>query len=325
MKKEDKLTFVEFAHHSERLFSDWINSSEVKDYDGLKELILLENFKDNVPAEIKLYIEEKQTTELQTAARLADEYNLTHPVNSKKHEPARDRKPNRPDSFVNYCHICRQNGHHSKECRRADKGPFSSYHQREPTCFSCNQRGHVSRDCPKRKDVRIPVNIVSRKSVNGEADRWKETVRHFGDYLSKGQIYANPNGKFRKSVTSLRDTASACSLILRSALPEGAEISFKDKVILEGIPGADVICPSTKIRIEDKLVQTTGAVKLLIVDALPVFGVDLVVGNDIGRKPPVATIVMSESERNDVRVVSGGRGDGESDSVSEIEERERER
>ena len=66
----------------------------------------------------------------------------------------------------------------------------------------------MSGDCPKRKDIRVPVNIVNLKNVNGDANRWEETVRHFGYYLSNCQIHT-PKRRIKKSVKTLRDTALA--------------------------------------------------------------------------------------------------------------------
>ena len=94
---------------------------------------------------------------------------------------------------------------------------------------------------------------------------------------------------------TLRDTATAVSLICRDALPEGAQISNTDEVILGGFPNTCTVCPMTEVCLEDKAVKVSGIVKIAVVEELPVYGVDVVVGNDLGRKEAVTNPIVSES------------------------------
>ena len=71
-------TFVEFARVKEQLFDRWCHSKKVnKDFEKLRQLILIEEFKRRIPFHMKTFIDEKQVENLQ-AADLADEYFLTH-------------------------------------------------------------------------------------------------------------------------------------------------------------------------------------------------------------------------------------------------------
>ena len=47
-------------------------------YEKLKQLVLLEEFKKCVPTPIKTYLEEQKVDDLQRAVILADDYKLTH-------------------------------------------------------------------------------------------------------------------------------------------------------------------------------------------------------------------------------------------------------
>ena len=78
-RKVDKQTYTEFAHEKEALLDRWCASKEVaKDFEKLRELILIEEFKACVPTNIKTYIDEQKATTLHQAAILADDYSLTH-------------------------------------------------------------------------------------------------------------------------------------------------------------------------------------------------------------------------------------------------------
>ena len=48
----------------------------------LREIILLKEFKNNIPSEIRTHLEEQRVTELCAAGMMADSYELTHKKSS---------------------------------------------------------------------------------------------------------------------------------------------------------------------------------------------------------------------------------------------------
>ena len=56
------------------MFDHWCTSKEIK----LRQLMLLEEFKTCLPAEIKTYLDEQKVDTLHQAAIRADDYSLTH-------------------------------------------------------------------------------------------------------------------------------------------------------------------------------------------------------------------------------------------------------
>ena len=78
-KKEGDKTHVEFGREKERLLDRWCASEEIrKDYERLRQMILLEEFKNCVHPAIKNYIAEQKASTLSKAAEMADEYFLSH-------------------------------------------------------------------------------------------------------------------------------------------------------------------------------------------------------------------------------------------------------
>ena len=64
-KKVDKQTYAEFAHEKEALLDRWCASKEVaKDFEKLRQLILIEEFKVCVPTNIKTYVTGFEKTRL---------------------------------------------------------------------------------------------------------------------------------------------------------------------------------------------------------------------------------------------------------------------
>ena len=71
--KDDRRTYVEFAREKERLFNRWCMSQEVEgDYTRLHQLLLIEEFKNCLPNEVKTYLDENKVETIHRAATLAD-------------------------------------------------------------------------------------------------------------------------------------------------------------------------------------------------------------------------------------------------------------
>ena len=78
-KKENDKTHVEFGREKERLLDRWFDSEEIKkDYERIRQMFLMEEFKNCVHPAIKNYITEQKANTLSKAAVMADEYFLSH-------------------------------------------------------------------------------------------------------------------------------------------------------------------------------------------------------------------------------------------------------
>ena len=78
-RKQESQTHVKFAHEKEVYFDRWCNSIEVgTDFEKLRQVILIEEFKRCVRDGIKTYLDEQKVENLAKAAAYADDYALTH-------------------------------------------------------------------------------------------------------------------------------------------------------------------------------------------------------------------------------------------------------
>ena len=77
-QKSPDTTFIEFAEELSRLFEKWLKPSGARDYESLKNLMLLDQFKFRVPPDLRMYLEEREVTNFNQAAKLADTYFMTH-------------------------------------------------------------------------------------------------------------------------------------------------------------------------------------------------------------------------------------------------------
>lgn len=78
LKKRDGQTFCEFGREKEALFDRWCQSTTVHNFEELRDLILLEEFRNCLPDKICTYINEQKVKTVADAAVLAEEYVLTH-------------------------------------------------------------------------------------------------------------------------------------------------------------------------------------------------------------------------------------------------------
>ena len=78
-RKEPNQTHVEFARTKEQLFDKWCSSKKVgSDHEKLRQLMLVEEFKWCINSDVRAFLNEKEVENLDVAARLADDYSLTH-------------------------------------------------------------------------------------------------------------------------------------------------------------------------------------------------------------------------------------------------------
>ena len=77
-KKSPDCTFMEFAREKATLFDRWCTATKATDFSSLRELVLPEEFKNNISIRIVTYLNEQKVMSLSQAAVLADEFVLTH-------------------------------------------------------------------------------------------------------------------------------------------------------------------------------------------------------------------------------------------------------
>ncbi|KAK0131368.1 hypothetical protein N1851_033911 [Merluccius polli] len=77
-QKPDALSYVEYVREKEMRFDRWLNSQEVTTFQALRDLIVLEDFKNCLPATVATHVSEHKEVTPAGAAVLADEYVLAH-------------------------------------------------------------------------------------------------------------------------------------------------------------------------------------------------------------------------------------------------------
>jgi hypothetical protein len=204
LDKNINKTYVQFAQEKEQLFDRWCLSEDInKEYERLRELVLLEEFKRCINSDTRTFINEQKPKDLIAAARLADEYSLTHKFstnkthnqsffrgNNQNHEgrqPPRNFLRNYPENVNGLNNVSRfekpkfrdQNFNNNNNRPRYIPPHIRPPEQRTPfkplTCGYCRGEGHTMSNCYKLKNKEAkeqqnlkPTGVLSNESNNNK-------------------------------------------------------------------------------------------------------------------------------------------------------------
>ena len=146
--KYDSKTHVEFAREKENLFNRWCHSKEIgQDFKKLKQMVLLEEFKDKVRPDIRSRLDEQKVEELEKAAIMADDYALTHKMSSKSGNPQQKRY----HGSGNRENISRNMDDRKRQGKSTENvGLVSKVEPLKPiSCGHCGKPGHIITNCWK--------------------------------------------------------------------------------------------------------------------------------------------------------------------------------
>ena len=197
------------------LFDKWCQASKVKTMDDLRELLLLEEFKNCLPERVVIYLNEQKVSSITAAAVLADEFALTHKSvfsPSIRRDPVPSGRVRSPKS-VRHC-------------------PVAAAENRE--CFYCHEIGHLIAACPtlKRKEQSTkttkspsPVGLIHTKSTSihpKPSVGCDEIDEDFRPFVTQGSVslVGEADGV---PITILRDTGAKQTIIREGVLPFSAD------------------------------------------------------------------------------------------------------
>lgn len=323
-------TYVEFARSKEQLFDRWCSSQKVdRDHDRLRQLILIEEFKRCIHSEIRTFINEQKAETLEAAARLADDYSLTHKVvfEEKPGNFSSPRGRNLPTTL--------KNPHKENPDQRQTNGsglrPSStSFIQNKPagvrkpfksiTCYYCRREGHLMSECPEKLKMRRqhdrtdskPTGFIAASrltpvaredpkigfskenaSCKAVSPTPRPVMEMFEPFIHKGLVSLSSDLSDAVAVKILRDTGASQSLLLADTLPFSDKSSAGASVLIKGVNSLEYSpVPLHTVYLSSDLVS--GPVTVGLGSSLPFEGVQLLLGNDLAGDKVITNPIVTD-------------------------------
>ena len=297
-RMEPKQTYQEFAADKKRSLEKWLEASDLSTFDGLKEAILVEEFLDKIPLEMRQHLIERELVGIEALVKAADSHALTQKLGKGQSQGQGHSKGGKGRNGNGKGN----SGHVKPHCSKC--GHFGAEHDKCPekmkgiTCPKCGKKGHFGIACKETKE-KLPgkgqVSLV--KSSASEKDV-------FAPHLYKGEIKSSPRSRRRTGITILRDTGAAQSLVVRSALDKKQTWNRTgDSVIIRGIGGQRFSVPLVKAHLQSKVYS--GSCQLGIVESMPVESAQVLLGNDVfSRQQASVPVMCNQIELREVSPVS---------------------
>ncbi|XP_036003896.1 uncharacterized protein LOC118566311 [Fundulus heteroclitus] len=293
-KRSNGQSYMEFAREKGMLFDKWCVASEVKEnFESLRQLILLEDFKNTLPDKMVVFLNEQKVSSLANAAILADEFMLTHKnvfLSAPRSDKILATRLQKPEPVQT-----------EAQARR----PIPPREVRE--CFFCHKKGHVIADCLSLKNKALssqPKGVGLLKNVSppfNQKNNENNLDPCFKPFVTQGFVSLTGDPKDELTVKILRDTGGSQTIIREGILPLSGKSSCQSSVVVQGIGMNVVSTPLHNIHISSPFVS--GFFRVAVLPVLPIRGIDLILGNDLagGKVLPVPEVLdtpdtSSESE-----------------------------
>ena len=306
-KKDSNQTHVEFARNKEQLFDRWCCSKKIdQNYDKLRQLVLVEEFKRCIQSDVKTFLCEKQVETLEEAARLADDYYLTHKVSFIAKPKPTSSHPQNKFMSGNSSGMPSQSNTSKPNSTSETK---SQYPLSRPTCNYCKKPGHLVSECLKLKrklesDEAKPTGLTTlrprpQSSIKTNTidivtkPKSDSTMEIFEPFMLNGFVSLSGDNCPPTPIKILRDTGASQSLILADILPFSEKTSSGTSVLIQGVECGTVNIPLHHVNLSSDLV--TGLVVIGITPSLPFKGIHLLLGNDLAGDKVVVNPLVTDT------------------------------
>ncbi|XP_013855442.1 uncharacterized protein LOC106511236, partial [Austrofundulus limnaeus] len=192
--KMGEKTHVEFARDLSTHFSRWCAASDVRTFEDLCSLMILEQFKCSVSENVALYINEQKVTSVSKAAVLADDFVLTHKVSADLYAVGATQDLSVTKKPVVFSR--------RSVSSYSDLGGSGGARELEDTCNFCHRKGHWKKDCwvlksKKKTDSRVKPAACAAPAPNLKASNTsgidlsiteKLDLSSYTPFLTKGYV-----------------------------------------------------------------------------------------------------------------------------------------
>ncbi|VDI30227.1 low density lipoprotein receptor-related protein 5/6 [Mytilus galloprovincialis] len=312
-KKFDSQTYVEFAREKEDLFDKWLTSKKTdNNFDNLRQLMLLEEFKQCVHLDLKTHLDDKTVESIHDAAVISDNYTLSH-KRSFKGQNVNTSSGNYKNQSTERTDSKPVPQNKSQSSYNMSSPKFDTFEKKSLTCAYCKKKiGHLMADCfrlqkknerdnkPKTSACTTPYITSTLECPASQAFKssFCDYMEEYKPFMSDGFVSIVDDTTLQP-IKILRDTGASQSLLLEGVLPLSEKTSVGASVLLQGVELGCIDVPLHRIYLKSDLI--TGPVVVGVRPNLPVEGVTLLLGNDLARNKVVAEPIVTSEPVVDVK------------------------
>ncbi|KAK0147815.1 hypothetical protein N1851_012505 [Merluccius polli] len=229
-QKPEGLTYVEFVREKEMLFDRWVGSQNITSFEGLRDLIIMEDFKNCLPKHVSAYLGEHKDLKPADVAVRADEYVLAHRGTS----PC----PAKPPS-VAFQKAFRPAQKTVADHPRSDEKRVTRFKDQR-FCGHCKRRGHVIANCFQLKRRNSSQSTSFHENANcvtslPPTSRKDEKISQtFAPFITDAFVALPGAPEIRVPIKVLRDTAASQSFVLEGVLPFDNSSYTGENVLVQG-------------------------------------------------------------------------------------------
>ncbi|VDH90407.1 Hypothetical predicted protein [Mytilus galloprovincialis] len=308
----DSQTYVEFAREKEDLFDKWLTSKKTdNNFDNLRQLMLLEEFKQCVHLDLKTHLDDKTVGTIHDAAVISDNYTLSH-KRSFKGQNVNTSSGNYKNQSTERTDSKPVAQNKSQSSYNMSSPKFDTFEKKSLICAYCKKNGHLMADCfrlqkknerdnkPKSSACTTPYITSTLECPASQAFKssFCDYMEEYKPFMSDGFISIVDDTTLQP-IRILRDTGASQSLLLEGVLPLSEKTSVGASVLLQGVELGCIDVPLHRIYLKSDLI--TGPVIVGVRPNLPVEGVTLLLGNDLARNKVVAEPIVTSEPVVDVK------------------------
>lgn len=263
--RKEKQTHTEFAHDLAVHFQRWCASSQVKTFEDLQELILLEQFKNTLPDRVVTYLNEQKVTKVSEAAQLADEFVLTHKGFFGDNRGRGDAVCRESSGGVHSSGKCLSEGT-AKFPVKGDRGVLGKLDSSR-VCNYCSGKGHWKNECPvlrrKVKPGYLPTKPSAAAVTVGAEER--------ASVIAAVQAHTKPS--YSESMGADPDV---------NLVQTGYPTDVIDPGYLPFVSDGFVSLVGVEDRVPVKILRDPGALDSFILDSVLPFSTETYSGTSVG-------------------------------------------
>ena len=294
-------TYCDYANFMTVQFDRWLKCTDITNFYGLRQLMLIEKFCEAVPQDLRVHLVERNLDTVLEVAKAADEYTVLRRGAAKSNgynkknvatkfiargEHNGNGAGDRHDGNARNGHVT-SSSNNGKSWYGKNTQVSDTSNKEQILCYYCQKPGHRICDCDKRKQEQTSA-VFFLKNMCMPEDRVdcnvvKSNVNSFmNEYIVPITVH-NVAGD-NVELSCWRDTGAQISLLMEGCVPSSCLQMLDETECVTGVVSNDIVeVPMCAIEVSSNIVN--GVIKVALAPAsfgIPNKNIPFLLGNDYG-------------------------------------------